>query len=189
MLSSPKELVYKIMQEDVSNDDGVITHISYHRVVAISVWCERFSANFGEVIIPEAFTGDIPETVASDLQCGAPATTDASTDGPISLGEFTTRAHEVAGTVEIVSDRIIKITDFIYDGTGPAAFFWIDSEPNPSNPTGKIAYDVGGSCGSAALAAFNGDEVFVELPSSVKNYLGGSLSVWVCTYIHCIFLS
>lgn len=138
--------------------------------------CERFSANFGEVLIPDTLPDSLPVTLDSELQCIM-----KTQNEPFSLGEFTTRAHEVAGAATIVSDRIIKLTNFFYDGTGPAAFFWIDSEPIPSNPTGKIAYDVGGSCGAAALAAYNDEEVFVELPSSVKNYLGGSLSVWVRT--------
>lgn len=125
-------------------------------------------------MIPNTLPDTIAVTADTELECASP-----SAPKPVSLGEFTTRAHEVAGSVTIISDRVIELTDFVYDGTGPAAFFWIDSEPSPSNPTGKIAYDVGGSCGAEALAAYDSDRVLVELPSSIKNYLGGSFSVWV----------
>lgn len=93
----------------------------------------------------------------------------------LELGMLTTRSHEVSGTVKVISDRILEIDNFVYDGLGPAAYLWIDSLPNPSNPTGKIIYDVGGSCGEEVLGAYNGETLRVELPEGTRlqDYAGG----------------
>ena len=80
---------------------------------SISVWCRTFAANFGEVVVPKNLK-NLSNTTDSGLklQCKA-----ASDPPPISLGTFPSLAHQVGGEVVIISDRILEVRGFKYDGT------------------------------------------------------------------------
>jgi hypothetical protein len=70
---------------------------------SFSVWCETAVTNFGEVIIPSTLPSSITSVDDSSLLiCGE--------SEPYLLGNFTTRAHNVTGTVFVISDRILEIT-------------------------------------------------------------------------------
>ena len=47
------------------------------------------------------------------------------TDGGIFLGSFRTRAHRVAGDVFLLTERIMEIRGYSYDGTAPVVYFWV----------------------------------------------------------------
>ena len=49
------------------------------------------------------------------------------TDGGIFLGSFRTRAHRVAGDVFLLTERIMEIRDYSYDGTAPVVYFWVSA--------------------------------------------------------------
>ena len=49
------------------------------------------------------------------------------TDGGIFLGSFRTRAHRVAGDVYLLTERIMEIRGYSYDGTAPVVYFWVCS--------------------------------------------------------------
>ena len=76
---------------------------------SFSVWCLTAAANFGEVVIPDT----LPESISavddsSLLLCAVPISIDTETE-PYLIGNLTTRAHNVTGTVYVVSDHIIEI--------------------------------------------------------------------------------
>lgn len=141
---------------------------------AISVWCELFAANFGEVVIPTTLPGLVSTVNGPNRTCTVPA--------EVSLGSLVTRAHRVTGQVVIVSERVLEIRGFVFDGQAPAVYFWIDTASTPSN-NGVILLDGAPSsgCGKRALQAADGTKTYqVEFPvgKSVRDYLGGSISVW-----------
>jgi hypothetical protein len=73
---------------------------------SISIWCRTFAANFGEIVIPTNLT-DIP-TNGPKLSC---------TESSVSLGPLAERDHSLAGDVYLISDRVLEIRNFAYDGT------------------------------------------------------------------------
>jgi hypothetical protein len=100
------------------------------------------------------------------------------------VGSFTTSAHLVAGDVYALSDQVLEVRNFIYDGEGPAAFFWADTTPAPTSG-GMVLPDPSSDCGESKLPAFSNTPVVrVEFPpgSTIRDYLGGSLSVWCVTF-------
>jgi Electron transfer DM13 len=76
--------------------------------LAFAVWCEVAAANFGEVHIPATLDGLGVVTTAEGpaLECSAEAVPVSS---PVLLGNLTTRAHEVAGVVYLLSESVIEI--------------------------------------------------------------------------------
>ena len=101
---------------------------------------------------------------------------DSVLSAPISLGSFRSRQHQLQGTVTILSERVIEVTGFIYDGTAPAAYFWIDASATPSR-NGRRLLDAtpSNSCGVRALPRGTGATFIVEFPPeiNINNYLGG----------------
>ena len=74
---------------------------------SFSVWCTVATANFGEVVIPSS----IPDSVtavddSSLLVCANPPSEESES---LLIGSFTSRAHNVTGTVYLISDHIIEI--------------------------------------------------------------------------------
>ena len=101
----------------------------------------------------------------------------------ISLGNLTTRMHNVSGEVFVLSDRVLEVRGFVYDGQAPATYFWADTFSVPSingyrlndgSPTN--------GCGTTPLPqAANGTETYrVEFPDDnfIYKILGGSISLW-----------
>ena len=79
---------------------------------SFSVWCTAATANFGEVVIPST----IPESViavddSSLLVCSNNALEDNES---YLIGDLTTRAHNVTGTVYLISDHIVEIKVCFY---------------------------------------------------------------------------
>ena len=144
------------------------------RCVAISVWCETFSANFGEIIIPSILSGLTNTVNGPKLLCSRPV--------EVLLGNFPTRGHRVSGQVFALSERVLEIRGFFYDGTAPDVFFWADTNSIPS-AGGFILSDStpSNSCGSRPLPPANGSVTYrVEFPigKSFRDILGGSISIW-----------
>lgn len=109
----------------------------------------------------------------------------AATNAEIFIGPLITKAHLVGGDVYLLSDKVLEIRNYVYDGDGPAAFFWADTNPNPTRQ-GRVIPDASPSLGcnlnaqGTALPRAQGITQRVEFPEgeSFQDYLGGSLSVW-----------
>jgi hypothetical protein len=72
------------------------------------VWCETAAANFGEILIPATLEG-LGVVATEDgpaLECSEEA---MQVSSPVLLGNLTTRAHEVAGVVYLLSESVIEI--------------------------------------------------------------------------------
>ena len=74
---------------------------------SFSVWCKSAAVNFGEVVIPTT----LPESVSAvdDSALLICSSTELKETEPYLIGNFTTRAHNVTGTVYLVSNHIIEI--------------------------------------------------------------------------------
>jgi hypothetical protein len=76
---------------------------------SFSVWCTVAAANFGEIVIPDTLPDSISAVDDSSLlMCVAPVLVDNETEAFL-IGNLTTRAHNVTGTVYLISDHIIEI--------------------------------------------------------------------------------
>ena len=93
-------------------DLNVIDFLSHETfgpdMIAISVWCETFFANFGEVIIPTTLFGLTTTESGPKLLCSGPV--------EVSLGALPTRGHRVSGQIFALSERVLEIRGFVYDG-------------------------------------------------------------------------
>ena len=101
------------------------------------------------------------------------------------LGTLATRAHQVTGDVYLMSEKVIEIRGFTYDGTAPAAYFWADINPTPSNggvvvSDGTPSSGCATSIGDPELPGLTGVTQRVEFPGelTIRDFVGGSLSVW-----------
>jgi Electron transfer DM13 len=144
-------------------------------LVAISVWCETFRANFGEVVIPATLSSALNTTINGPKQL-------CTTTAEVSLGTLRTRGHRVSGQVVALSESVLEIRNLVYDGFAPDVFFWADVNSIPSIG-GFVLNDAAptNSCGSRPLPAANGAVTYrVEFPNgkSIRDILGGSISIW-----------
>ena len=154
---------------------------------SISVWCEAFSANFGEVVVDQTLleaSSTLPSLDAGEgpaLECAA---TGQDPEGPeeVSLGNFETRQHKLQGEVVLLSDSVFEVRNMEYDGLGPDAYFWADTSSTPSAVTGFRLLDGSPSngCGQTTLPPGSGRTFRVEFPDGTTIYdiVGGSISVW-----------
>ena len=80
----------------------------------LSVWCEEFEVNFGEVNVPDRFNYPRPQKISSF-----------------------NGIHEVgSGRVIVVDAQTFLIPRFSYDGQAPDAHFWVGKgRPGPEGET------------------------------------------------------
>lgn len=88
----------------------------------------------------------------------------------------------MAGQVVVLSERVLEVRGFVFDGQAPAVYFWVDTRSTPST-NGVILLDGAptNGCGKNELRAADGSKTYqVEFPqgTSIRDYLGGSISVW-----------
>lgn len=95
------------------------------------------------------------------------------------------KTFEIAGTVRIVSDRVIEVDNFNYAGGAPDPFFWIHPDPEPTVEDGVILQDTtpSNSCGTTTLdpVLADGQTTYrLEIPEgyTIYDFEGGSISVY-----------
>ena len=89
----------------------------------LSVWCEEFEVNFGEVLIPERFQYPRPQKISSF-----------------------NGIHEVtSGRVVVVDAQTFLIPRFSYDGQAPDAHFWVGKGNRPGPEGRKCSKNDGNS--------------------------------------------
>ncbi|XP_048505189.1 protein Skeletor, isoforms B/C isoform X2 [Athalia rosae] len=95
------------------------------------------------------------------------------------IGPLKEYSHGIEGTVYAVDDTTIFIKGFSYDGTGPAAYFWVGNTSRP-NPEGYIVpypedYN---ERDPPALKAYNNTDVILRLPQGHRIRNIKWLSIW-----------
>ena len=105
--------------------------------------------------------------------------------GELSLGTFEEAKSDVSGEVVLVSERVLEVRGFTYNGKAPDAFFWADINPIASNDGGFRLLQASQNCSDDILEFANGTETIVlEFPAdgtSISDIQGGSISVWCRT--------
>lgn len=91
-----------------------------------SVYCRRFTANFGDLSFPSGFTLEAPETEAE-----TESKTDRKPQAKL-VGDLSSKAYGVGGQVFGIDERTIFVRDFSYTGQGPDAFFLVGTSGSPS---------------------------------------------------------
>ncbi|XP_065556383.1 protein Skeletor, isoforms B/C-like isoform X2 [Artemia franciscana] len=124
----------------------------------LSVWCRRFTVDFGSLLFPPNIEPPMPQT----------------------LPEFKRFAHGVrSGNVTILDEKTIYIPNLHYDGEGPDAFFWVGNGTSP-NPEGiKVANEVGSF---DLLRSYHGEDIEIQLPGDFTIHDIEYLSIWCIRY-------
>ncbi len=98
----------------------------------------------------------------------------------VSLGEFSSLAHDLGGNVFAIDSRTFEVRNFNYDGTGPAAFFWVGTGNTPSRNGFAIPFaptcDAGVKLGPYTAAT--SQPIRVEMPEGMTINDVDYLSVW-----------
>ncbi|KAK7602289.1 hypothetical protein V9T40_009730 [Parthenolecanium corni] len=129
-------------------------------VTWLSVWCPRFTLNFGEIFIP----GDLEPPKMRVLP------------------EFKRFAHGLrSGNITILDARTFYIPNLHYDGKGPDAYFWVGNGTEPSEHGVKVPNEIGSL---DPLRAYEGEDIEIQLPGSLQVYDIDWLAVWCVKFSH-----
>ncbi|XP_014254156.1 protein Skeletor, isoforms B/C isoform X2 [Cimex lectularius] len=126
----------------------------------LSVWCRRFTVNFGEVFIP-------PNLVAPKTRV---------------LPEFKRLAHRLqSGNITILDAKTFYIPNLHYDGAGPDAYFWVGNGPEPHDTGTKVPSE---KRTIEPLSGYYGNDIEIVLPGNLTVYDIDWLAVWCVQYKH-----
>ncbi|XP_063988735.1 protein Skeletor, isoforms B/C isoform X1 [Diachasmimorpha longicaudata] len=126
----------------------------------LSVWCRRFTVDFGDIAIPPNL--DIPK--------------------PRILPEFSRLAHGLrSGNISILDSKTIYIPNLHYDGAGPDAYFWVGTGSEPNIMGTKVPNEIGSL---TKLRGYQGEDIEIVLPGNLTVFDIDWLSVWCVQYKH-----
>ncbi|XP_015597232.1 protein Skeletor, isoforms B/C isoform X2 [Cephus cinctus] len=126
----------------------------------LSIWCRRFTVNFGDVYIP------------SDLEVPKAKT----------LSEFSRLAHGLRSeNITILDSKTFYIPNLHYDGAGPDAYFWVGTGPEPTSLGTKVPNEMGSL---EPLRGYQGEDIEIVLPDNLTVYDIQWLAVWCVQYRH-----
>ncbi|XP_018572684.1 protein Skeletor, isoforms B/C isoform X1 [Anoplophora glabripennis] len=126
----------------------------------LSVWCRRFTVDFGEVFIPPNL--EVPK--------------------PRVLPEFKRLAHGLrSDNISILDAKTFYIPNLHYDGAGPDAYFWVGNGSEPSPFGIKVPNEMGSL---EPLRGYQGEDIEIQLPGSLTVYDIDWLAVWCVQYRH-----
>ncbi|XP_060527582.1 protein Skeletor, isoforms B/C isoform X2 [Cylas formicarius] len=126
----------------------------------LSVWCRRFTVDFGEVFIPPNL--EVPK--------------------PRVLPEFKRLAHGLrSDNISVLDAKTFYIPNLHYDGAGPDAYFWVGNGSEPSAFGIKVPNEMGSL---EPLRGYLGEDIEIQLPGSLTVYDIDWLAVWCVQYRH-----
>ncbi|CAG9858428.1 unnamed protein product [Phyllotreta striolata] len=126
----------------------------------LSVWCRRFTVDFGEVFIPPNL--EVPK--------------------PRVLPEFKRLAHGLrSDNISILDAKTFYIPNLHYDGAGPDAYFWVGNGSEPTSFGIKVPNEMGSL---EPLRGYQGEDIEIQLPGLLTVYDIDWLAVWCVQYRH-----
>ncbi|XP_028157602.1 protein Skeletor, isoforms B/C isoform X2 [Ostrinia furnacalis] len=126
----------------------------------ISVWCRRFTVNFGDVFIPPGLDPPRPRV----------------------LPEFKRLAHGLrSGNISVLDAKTFYIPNLHYDGAGPDAYFWVGNGTEPSPFGTKVPNEMGSL---HPLRGYQGEDIEIQLPGKLTAHDVDWLAVWCVEYRH-----
>lgn len=102
----------------------------------------------------------------------APIAGEVSGNNPLvgTTSTFSNFAHDIGGTLTLIDDRTIEISNFTYDGGGPSVFFYTGTDGN---------YAAGRLIGPMLNGrVWNGETLTIELPGDITLDDFNGISVW-----------
>lgn len=113
---------------------------------------------------------------ATNTSTPAPADTSSnSATNPLvgTTATFTNFTHNIGGTLTLLDDRTIQVTNFTYDGGGPAVYFYTgtDGGYSPSQGGRQIGPKLNGR-------VYNNETITVTLPDDITLDDFNGISVW-----------
>ncbi|XP_011497044.1 PREDICTED: protein Skeletor, isoforms B/C isoform X2 [Ceratosolen solmsi marchali] len=134
--------------------------IKVRNIKYLSVWCSRFTLNFGHVIIPENLR--IPS--------------------PRFLPEFSRLAHGLrSDNITVLDTKTFYIPNLHYDGAGPDAYFWVGKGTQPDMYGTKVPNEMNSSL---PLRSYEGVDIEIVLPGNLTVFDIDWLAVWCVQYRH-----
>ncbi|XP_050585241.1 protein Skeletor, isoforms B/C isoform X1 [Bombus affinis] len=126
----------------------------------LSVWCRRFTVNFGDVFIPANLKAPKARV----------------------LPEFSRLAHGLrSGNITILDCKTIYIPNLHYDGAGPDAYFWVGNGSEPNTFGIKVPSE---RQSLAPLSGYQGADIEIVLPANLTVHDIDWLSVWCVQFKH-----
>ncbi|XP_039308067.1 protein Skeletor, isoforms B/C isoform X2 [Solenopsis invicta] len=170
---NPDGYIVPYPETDKASDPRVLEAYNYTDVILrlpggkrirdirwLSVWCRRFTVDFGDVFIP-------PDLKVPKLQV---------------LPEFSRLAHGLrSGNISILDSKTIYIPNLHYDGGGPDAYFWVGNGSEPTHFGIKVPNEAGKT---VPLRAYQGEDIEIVLPENLTVYDINWLAVWCVEYRH-----
>ena len=144
----------------------------------ISVWCDFANQNFGDVMVPDLSALQTLKVAADGegpaLQCRSSGSSGVE---ELDIGTFENTSHQLSGQVVALSDSVLEVRNFRYDGLGPDAYFWADTG-RPSSGGFRLLDE--NECARDRLGQGTGQTIRFEFPEgqTLKDIAGGSISVW-----------
>ncbi|MEE9332883.1 MAG: DM13 domain-containing protein [Granulosicoccaceae bacterium] len=114
------------------------------------------------------------EMTTTEMMMEANAPRNCGTDHPAvgQEAELSTIAHNVSGTVRVIDNCTLQITDFTYDGRGPTVFFWGGVSRDYVGPGYfQIGEKINGR-------PYDNETVVIDIPEDKTLNDFDSLSVW-----------
>jgi len=129
--------------------------------------------HFQETLFEEGIV-ERPVT-AGTTTTAPPATTTSASSNPLvgTTASFRNFTHGIGGTMTLVDDRTIQITNFTYDGGGPAVYFYLgtDGGYSPSQGGRQIGPKLNGRI-------YDNETITLTLPADVTLNDFNGISVW-----------
>lgn len=127
----------------------------------LSVWCRRFTQNFGHVTFPDGFVAPAEQNLGA-------------------LG-FTPRVHDTyASAVVVVNAKQIRVENLEYDGLGPRAHFWVGTGGTPNN---NGDYKIADETGSLrVIRSYNGETITLTMPDGKTVFDIGHFGLWCIAF-------
>lgn len=124
---------------------------------------------FDEGIMERPTASETPDNGSDNGSSGANST------HPLvgTTAEFSNFSHGIGGTLTVIDDRTLEVTNFTYDGGGPSVFFYLGTD-------GEFGRNRGGILVGPRLngRTYNGDTIRFELPTGVTLDDFNGVSVW-----------
>jgi len=129
--------------------------------------------HFQETLFEEGIV-ERPVT-AGTTTTAPPETTTSASSNPLvgTTASFRNFTHGIGGTMTLVDDRTIQITNFTYDGGGPAVYFYLgtDGGYSPSQGGRQIGPKLNGRI-------YDNETITLTLPADVTLNDFNGISVW-----------
>jgi len=164
-----------LTQLDVSATTGLVVDFAAEDFDSQVV---NLVANSGSVTTELVSPADAMAHFEMTLNENGLGATGCGSDHPLvgATAEFTTRFHDVVGTVTVVDNCTIQVSEFGYDGLGPQVYFYLGLDGNFNGPDARI---IGEQLNGTV---FVNDEIRLNLPGNVSLDDYNSLSVWCADF-------